>query len=77
MDAELASLGVKVVTSDHEEWQERRQRWNLFSEDEAEAPVRIIAVPKDTNDVMKIVSWARKHGQTDFGVRSGGECGQY
>lgn len=72
MDAELAKL-VKVITPEHEEWEECRQRWNLFSEDESEAPVRIIACPKDKDDVIKIVNWARKHQQTDIGVRSGGK----
>ena len=69
MDTELANL-VKVVTPGHEEWEERTTRWNQFSELEAE--VRLVAVPKDIDDVIKIVGWARKHNQTDLGVRSGG-----
>mmetsp|Transcript_5554 Transcript_5554/g.10415 ORF Transcript_5554/g.10415 Transcript_5554/m.10415 type:complete len:451 (-) Transcript_5554:242-1594(-) len=69
MDAELAEL-VKVVTPGHEEWEERRSRWNLFGESEVE--VRLIAVPKNESDVVKIVDWARQHKQTDLGVRSGG-----
>mmetsp|Transcript_25573 Transcript_25573/g.55918 ORF Transcript_25573/g.55918 Transcript_25573/m.55918 type:complete len:453 (-) Transcript_25573:219-1577(-) len=70
MDEELAKL-VKVVTpEDGDEWEERRSRWNLFSE--TEATVRLVAVPKDTDDVVKIVNWAREHKQTNVGVRSGG-----
>lgn len=69
MDAELATL-VKVVTSDHEEWEERLSRWNLFSE--TETTVRVIAVPSSQADVAAIVQWAAKHQQTDMGVRAGG-----
>ena len=72
-DQELIDLGIKVVTSTHDEWEERRQRWNQFSEDEIEAPVRIIVVPQNINDVVTIVNWARKYHQTDIGVRSGGK----
>eukprot|EP00957_Ditylum_brightwellii_P018134 1365654-Ditylum_brightwellii.AAC.1 len=74
MDAELISSGIKVVTSDHPEWEERRQRWNLFSEaddDESSADVRIIVVPKNQDEIIQIVNWARKYNQTDIGVRSG------
>ena len=76
-DQELIDLGIKVVTSTHNEWEERRQRWNQFSEDEIEAPVRIIVVPLNINDVVTIVNWARKYHQTDIGVRSGGKSLTY
>jgi FAD/FMN-containing dehydrogenase len=70
-DEQLFKLGkmVKVVTSDHEEWEERRVRWNRFSD---EVATRLIAVPSTVDDVVKIVSWAREEEQTDLGVRAGG-----
>jgi FAD/FMN-containing dehydrogenase len=68
MDEELTKL-VKVVTPGHDEWEERRARWNLFSQ---EAEVRIIVCPKDQDEVITIVNWARKHNQTDIGARAAG-----
>lgn len=64
----LANM-VRVVTPDHEEWDERRARWNRFSD---EVATRLIAVPGNADDVVKIVSWARENEQTDLGVRAGG-----
>lgn len=69
MDTDLAKL-VKVVVPGHEEWEERRTRWNKFSE--TEAKVRVIAVPSNTDDVVKVVNWARENQQTSIGVRAGG-----
>ena len=60
---------VTVVTPDHKEWEDRRARWNHFSND---TETQIIAVPKNVEDVVKIVNWARENNQTDIGVRAGG-----
>jgi len=68
MDTALGAL-VKVVTPDHEEWEERRSRWNHFSN---ETETRVIAVPSNVDDVVQIVNWARENAQTDIGVRAGG-----
>ena len=68
MDTALGAL-VKVVTPDHEEWEERRSRWNHFSN---ETETRLIAVPSNVDDVVQIVNWARENAQTDIGVRAGG-----
>lgn len=67
----IEALGamVHVITPDHAEWEERRARWNHFSND---TPTKLIAVPKNTDDVTKIVDWARENDQTDIGVRAGG-----
>ncbi|NKB68933.1 MAG: FAD-binding protein [Candidatus Latescibacteria bacterium] len=65
----MLAEAVKVVTPDHEEWQERRERWNRFSD---EVPTRLIAVPANTEDVVKIVNWARENDQNNLGVRAGG-----
>jgi FAD/FMN-containing dehydrogenase len=68
IDEALGTL-VSVVTPDHAEWEERRARWNHFSND---TETRIIAVPKSIDDVVKIMNWIRENGQTDIGVRAGG-----
>ncbi len=68
MDEELGTR-VKVITPNHEEWEERRVRWNHFSN---ETNTRLIAVPTNTDEVVKIVNWARENTQTDIGVRAGG-----
>jgi hypothetical protein len=70
-DEQVGALAemVKVVTPDHEEWEERRARWNHFSD---EVTTRLIAVPGNADDVVKIVNWARENEQTDLGVRAGG-----
>ena len=68
MDTALGAL-VKVVTPDHEEWEERRSRWNHFSN---ETETRLIAVPSNVDDVVQIVNWARENAQTGIGVRAGG-----
>lgn len=73
IDQELGTI-VKTVKAGDDEWEERLQRWNLFTE---RTDVRIIAVPKDTADVIEIVNWARRHEQgggsiASIGVRSGG-----
>ena len=60
---------VTVITPDHAEWEERRTRWNHFSND---TETQIIAVPKNAEEVVKIVNWARENNQTDIGVRAGG-----
>jgi hypothetical protein len=71
MDAKLGEL-VKVVDRDHGEWEERRSRWNLFSE--SEANVRIIACPKNVDEVVAIVKWAAEHKQTNITARAGGHA---
>lgn len=68
IDEALGAL-VNVVTPDDAEWEERRARWNHFSNDKE---TRIIAAPKNIDDVVKIVNWARENGQSDIGVRAGG-----
>ena len=68
MDTALGVL-VRVLTPDHEEWGERRSRWNHFSN---ETETRLIAVPSNVDDVVQIVNWARENAQTDIGVRAGG-----
>jgi len=60
---------VTVVTPNHSEWEERRVRWNHFSN---ETSTEIIAIPKNADDVVKIVNWASEHEETDIGVRAGG-----
>ena len=67
----IEALGalVQVVTPDNADWEERRARWNHFSND---TTTKLIAVPKNTDDVVKIVNWARENDQTDIGVRAGG-----
>ena len=67
IDEALGAL-VSVVTPDHAEWEERRARWNHFSND---TETRIIAVPKSMEDVVIIVNWVRENGQKDIGVRAG------
>ena len=56
IDEALAAL-VTVITPDHAEWEERRVRWNHFSND---TKTRIIAVPQNVDDVVKIVHWLRE-----------------
>ena len=68
IDNALGAL-VTTITPDHAEWEERRVRWNHFSN---ETTTRIIAVPKNIEDVVKIANWARENDQTDIGVRAGG-----
>lgn len=60
---------VKIVTPENGEWNERRARWNHFSND---TETQIIAVPKNAEEVVKIINWARENNQTDIGVRAGG-----
>ena len=67
MDA--LKLVVTIVTPENEQWEERRVRWNHFSN---ETSTEVIAIPKNAEDVVKIVNWARENGQTDIGVRAGG-----
>ena len=68
IDNALGEL-VTTITPGHAEWEERRVRWNHFSN---ETTTRIIAVPKNIEDVVKIANWARENDQTDIGVRAGG-----
>lgn len=60
---------VTVVTPEDGEWEERRSRWNHFSND---TETQIIAIPKNTKEVVEIINWARENNQTDIGVRAGG-----
>jgi len=47
---------VTVVSSKYSKWEERRVRWNHFSN---ETSTEIIAIPKNAEDLLKIVNWAR------------------
>jgi FAD/FMN-containing dehydrogenase len=60
---------VTVVTPEDGEWEERRARWNHFSN---ETETQLIAIPKNIKEVAAIINWARENNQTDIGVRAGG-----
>ena len=66
--SELAGL-VKVVRDGHDEWDERRSRWNRFTEDTL---VTAVAVPMGVPDVVKIIDWARDRRVANLSVRAGG-----